>query len=378
MSRPHAAALIEDALDSQVERVLRSRGWDNRVIAHPGYGSTTFVRVLARVILGRVRDEPEPPDPDGTAALRPPPSARGWRAFVTAPAAGVPVSVTIGDRVVHGRSDRGGHVDFVAHDHGLEPGWRQVTLRAAGAAPVPADVFIVADDVEFGIVSDLDDTVITTMLPRPMLAAWNTFIRRGQSRRAVPGMAPLYRALLDEHPGAPIVFVSTGAWNAATSLTRFLAAAGYPLGTLLLTDWGPTNTGWFRSGQQHKRESLSRLARDFPGISWMLFGDDGQHDPELYADFARMHPDKVVAVCIRELTPTEQVLSHPIGRGDSLIGAYVSRTKPTFRASDGYALAPMLRRAGLLGDRAAADAQPQPDGSARPDRPPLRTEPGQW
>ncbi|MDN5796399.1 MAG: DUF2183 domain-containing protein [Intrasporangium sp.] len=352
MSRPHAAALIEDTLDSQVERVLRGRGWGNRVITHIGYGSTTFVRVLARVILGREQDGAPAGERDAAAALRPPPSARGWRAFVTAPAIGAPVSVTIGDRVVYGRSDRGGHVDFVAHDHGLEPGWRQVLVRAEGGEPVPADVFIVGDDVEFGIVSDIDDTVITTMLPRPMLAAWNTFVRRGQARRAVSGMAPLYRSLLAEHPGAPIVFVSTGAWNATGALTRFLAGSGYPLGPLLMTDWGPTNTGWFRSGQQHKRESLSRLARDFPKIRWMLFGDDGQHDPELYADFARMQPDKVAAVCIRELTPTEQVLSHPIGRGDSLTRPYVSRTKPTFRAPDGYGLDRMLRRAGLLGDPA--------------------------
>jgi phosphatidate phosphatase APP1 len=162
------------------------------------------------------------------------------------------------------------------------------------------------------------------------------------------------------------VYVSTGAWNSAPTLTRFLVESGYPLGPLLLTDWGPTNTGWFRSGQQHKRESLGRLARDFPRIRWVLFGDDGQHDPELYADFARMHPDKVEAVCIRELSPTEQVLSHPIGRGDSLIGPYVSRIKPTFRASDGHAMARLLRRAGLIGEPVAAAEQPS--------RPPLPRE----
>jgi phosphatidate phosphatase APP1 len=56
-----------------------------------------------------------------------------------------------------------------------------------------------------------------------------------------------------EHPGAPIIFVSTGAWNTAPTLTRFLKRNGFPIGPLLLTDWGPTNTGWFRSGQDHKR-----------------------------------------------------------------------------------------------------------------------------
>ncbi len=80
----------------------------------------------------------------------------------------------------------------------------------------------------------------------------------------------------------------------------------------MLTDWGPTNTGWFRSGQEHKHACLTSLAADFPGIRWVLVGDDGQHDPEIYAAFARAHPDRVRAIALRELTATQQVLSHGI------------------------------------------------------------------
>ena len=124
-------------------------------------------------------------------------------------------------------------------------------------------------------------------------------------------MAPMYRELLAEHPGAPIVYVSTGAWNTAPTLTRFLRSTAIPLGPLLMTDWGPTNTGWFRSGQEHKRACLDRLARDFPDIRWLLVGDDGQHDPKIYADFAEARPECVDAIGIRQLSPTEQVLSQP-------------------------------------------------------------------
>ena len=73
---------------------------------------------------------------------------------------------------------------------------------------------------------------------------------------------------------------------------------------------GPTNTGWFRSGQDHKRSALHRLAVDFPQIRWLLVGDDGQHDPAIYSEFATARPDRVEAIAIRELTPAEQVLSH--------------------------------------------------------------------
>lgn len=364
MSRPHAAALFEDVVNTQVEHVLRGRGWRNRVITHIGYGGSGFVRVFARVVLGRRVDEGPTERQDATGALTPTRYDRGWRAFVTAPASGVPVTVTIGERTVYGRSDRSGYVDLVAHDHGLEPGWQQVVVQARGTDPVPADVFIVADDVTFGLVSDIDDTVITTMLPRPLIAAWNTFVLRGKTRRAVPGMAPLYRSILSAHPGAPIVYVSTGAWNTVATLTRFLIEAGYPLGPLFMTDWGPTNTGWFRSGQAHKRTSLDRLARDFPHITWLLFGDDGQHDPQLYADFAAARPDRVDAVCLRQLTATEQALAHPMGRLDTYTRPWASGSVPTFSAPDGYGLRRLLDEAGRIGDPVAAHEQP-----SRPDRP---------
>ncbi|MBD4424944.1 DUF2183 domain-containing protein, partial [Xanthomonas citri pv. citri] len=83
----------------------------------------------------------------------------------------------------------------------------------------------------------------------------------------------------------------------------FLGRNLYPLGALLLTSWGPTKDRWFRSGQEHKRVQLERLAEQFPDIQWILVGDDGQHDPEIYAEFAQRHPDRVKAIVIRQLTP---------------------------------------------------------------------------
>ena len=369
MSRPHAAAIVEDTVHEQIERVLRRRGWGNRVITHVGYGSPSFVRVFARILLGRKgRESTEGPESrqDATGALSPAHYDRGWRAFLTSPATGVPVKVTAGDREIFGRSDRGGHVDIVARDHGLEPGWQQVIVEAQGTDPVAADVFIVADHVRFGLVSDIDDTVITTMLPRPLIAAFNTFVRRAKARHAVPGMAPMYRRLLAAHPGAPIVYVSTGAWNTAATLNRFLLENGFPLGPLLLTDWGPTNTGWFRSGQDHKRTCLHRLARDFPDIRWLLVGDDGQHDPQLYAEFAEARPDRVDAICIRHLSPTEQVLSNPM-KIDAPARMRGPRTVPTYSAPDGHALLRTLGEHGRVGPPVAEDEQP-----SRPLRQPTR------
>lgn len=84
------------------------------------------------------------------------------------------------------------------------------------------------------------------------------------ARTPTPGMAVMMERLLTKNPGSAVIYVSTGAWNVAQTLTRFLTRNLYPHGPLLLTDWGPTQDRWFRSGKEHKVEQLARLAEEFP------------------------------------------------------------------------------------------------------------------
>lgn len=351
MSRPHSAAMMEDAWHRWLERVLRRRGWKTRLVSHTGIGSESLVRVMGRALL---TGESEPGgSADATASavelFYADSLTRGWRAFLTAPALDVPVTVMIDGVESHGRADRSGLINVPVRDHGLAPGWHEVRLSSPDAEPTTAAVFIVGDEESFGIVSDIDDTVIKTSLPRPMVAAWNTFVRHEGARGAVPGMASMYRALLADHPRAPIVYLSTGAWNTVPSLTRFLRRNGYPPGPLLMTDWGPTNAGWFRSGKEHKRSWLHRLARELPHVRWVLVGDDGQDDPAIYGDFADERPEAVRAIAIRELSTTEQFLSHglPVSNEEFSLRVQHQEGVPVCRAPDGYGLLELLR--GALG-----------------------------
>ena len=118
-----------------------------------------------------------------------------------------------------------------------------------------------------------------------------------------------------------------------------------------MTDWGPTADAWFRSGREHKRRELRRLVDELPQVRWLLVGDDGQHDPELYAEVADAAPDKVRAVAIRQLSATEQVLTH--GTPEPLHGKGRARRAaraPEVRAPDGFGLLTALRAGGHLDD----------------------------
>ncbi len=275
------------------------------MVAYSGYGTATRVRVLGRVLLASNHG---PGNRTDRAAKTVVGNVRGWRAFTSVPVQNREVEIELGGEIHRVRADRGGLIDTNVPVR-LAPGWHTAVFRAAGMDPVEAPIFVIAADTRFGIVSDIDDTMMVTALPRPFLALWNTFVVSEHARTPTPGMAVLMDRLAVEYPDAPVIYLSTGPWNAAPTLARFLARNMYPAGALLLTDWGLTQDRWFRSGREHKRRNLELLAEEFPGIRWLLIGDNGQHDEEIYAEFSRRHPDLTAAVAIRQLSVGESVLS---------------------------------------------------------------------
>ncbi|MEL4357507.1 MULTISPECIES: App1 family protein [unclassified Luteococcus] len=344
-TRPFIGARAEEFVTRRVSSRLEKAHWRPSVIPFRGYGTQDHVRVLARV----VQRPAEPQTQLGIAAdsfL----TQRGWRNFVAVPVPRAEVTVRLRGSQVEVRADRGGYVDVRLRIEGLEPGEHEAEVVTQDGRAKKVPIQVVSNEETFGLVSDLDDTVISTSLPRLFIAAWNSFVVTEEGRRAVPGMARMYQQLLAEHPGAPVIYVSTGSWNTHPFLSRFLERHGFPTGAMLLTDWGPTNTGWFRSGPDHKRQSLRELARDFPNIRWVLVGDDGQHDPRLYREFAELQPAHVRAIALRELSMTEQVLAH----GSTTVLAdddqvtWDPHQTPEVRAPDGDTLWPLLRE--VLGD----------------------------
>lgn len=324
-------ARIERRFHAWRERVARKRGRVPDIVPFPGYGGDGWIRVVGRVLIL----------PSGGSRGRD--GVRGWRSFLGIAVGYATVTVRIGDETHDVIADRGGVVDITLPAR-LPTGWQTFEMTVEGGDPVEARVFIVDPSVRFGVISDVDDTVMVTALPRPLLAAWNSFVVNEHARQPVPGMAVLLERLMRENPGAPMVYLSTGAWNVAPTIGRFLHRNLFPRGAMLLTDWGPTHDRWFRSGRAHKETNLRRLANEFPQITWLLVGDDGQHDDEIYTQFTVEHPSSVAGVAIRRLTAAEAVLAG----GRTSVDDHSAAGVPWISSLDGAGLAKRLERVGLL------------------------------
>lgn len=346
------ARAFEDSVNKRGIVRRREQGWLPRIFPFTGYGSATSLYVLARAVMADPESERPfalPFLPKATHGLLPkngphcpPPKSnrpvstlldthnatidamddmverasataekaqRGWRQFFTTQVGFLPVTVEIAGQKIETRTDTNGYINLLVEHHGLAPGWHEARITPIVGEAVMAPVVVVDPDATIGLVSDIDDTVVVTWLPRVFLAAWNSFVLRTNTRTPVPGMAEFYREMLADHPNAPVFYLSTGAWNTLPAMQEFIHANNLPIGPLLMTDWGPTPTGLFRSGQEHKIKQLRNLIITFPHIRWILVGDDGQHDPYIYSELAREHRDHVVGIAIRELNPVERVLS---------------------------------------------------------------------
>jgi len=332
------ATLAYYGFQQRRRRKAYRRGDRPRILSSTGYGSSRWVRVFCRVLLSN----PEWSQTEYlTKVLRD--GVRGWQNFVSPPIAYAKVTIEINGQYHQVRADRNGVVDTVI-DAELPPGWATVTLHVAGAESRNQDVLIVSESTTNAIICDVDDTVWVTALPRLFTAAWNSFVLDEHARRPVAGMPVMLSRLSNMHKGTPIFYVSTGPWNVAQTLTRFMTRNLFPLGPMLLTAWGPTEDRWFRSGMAHKVNALTRLAADFPQVTWTLVGDDGQHDPELYTYFAHQQPERVAAIAIRQLSATEALLAG--GRAEETQQA--TPGIPWAYGPDGAALSFQLENAGVL------------------------------
>ncbi|WP_084039476.1 App1 family protein [Demequina sp. NBRC 110053] len=317
--------------DWWASRAARS-GWKPAVLPYSGYSCGTSARVLGRVVLA-------PPSFDIDARR----GMRGWRHLLTLEHPRADVQIAVGGVTVAVKADDSGIVDArIELERALPGGAASATLKVSGRDAVRAPIHAVSDRPVRGVVCDIDDTAWVTGLAHPFRAAWRTLRGTSGSRRSVPGMADLVaQTLRDEHHPA-VVYVSNGPWNFVGTITHFLELQGFPAGALLLTDWGISRTRWFRDGRLHKRSSIARLMEDMPHVTWVLVGDDGEHDPEIYMAAAADHPGRVAAIVLRRAGLSRE--GEDVGSAHGV---------PVVRGDDGDALMPLLRAALVRTDRPA-------------------------
>lgn len=289
---------VERAWDA---RRLRRSGTrtplDFRIESYGGHGGPAGV-----VVRGRVLDDPAPEEAvegeGARAAVR-----RTVRGFLTDELPGVPLRVSVGDDTVSARSDREGYFKVRLHPsrESLTSPWTTGTVGLDGdyrglvePHTTPIEVRVPGPAAAYGVVSDVDDTILVTGVQRVLSMLRQTFTGSAITRTPFEGAPELYRDLAGEDN--PVFYVSSSPWNLHAFLREFIGHHGFPPGPVLLRDL----LGG-RAGRERKHGRIEEVLALHPDLPFVLLGDSGEKDPEIYADIVRTHPGRIRAVYIREV-----------------------------------------------------------------------------
>jgi phosphatidate phosphatase APP1 len=259
------------------------------------------------------------------------------------------------------RTDRDGY--FRVH---LEPAerprpdrrwhWMELTLADRPGVRASGEVFVASPACRYVVISDIDDTIIETGVANKAVMLWRLFMQGADGRIAFPGVAALLRAL---HGGAsgsdtnPMLYVSRGPWSMYEVLDAFFNLRRIPVGPLLfLREWGMTfESPLPRRAKGHKLELIRNMLALYRDLPFVLIGDSGQRDPEIYAQIVREHPGRVLAIYIRNV-------SRDAGRRraiEDLAVEVVEAGSTLLLASDSMAMARHAAEHGLIAPDALAD-----------------------
>jgi phosphatidate phosphatase APP1 len=309
---------VEADFDRRVRRVQRAPGDADPVRAVPFRGYATGRRL---VLTGRVLEAEARPESDRDRLWHDLVRLYRWLESDEVPGARLAARWLAEERSLS--SDEEGYFRFEIEGgppRGERLAWHRVEIdllepSAPGQrAPVRAagEVVVPAAGAAFVVVSDLDDTVVETGATSKVRMARTVFLHNSRTRTPFPGVAAFYRALelgpSGDAPRNPVIYLSSSPWNLYPLFTAFLDHQEIPRGPILLRDFGlQPDLGIGAGHEDHKLAHLRRLLEDFADLPFVLVGDSGQRDAEIYAHVVAELGDeaarRIRAIYVRDVTP---------------------------------------------------------------------------
>ncbi|KAJ5356978.1 hypothetical protein N7517_011587 [Penicillium concentricum] len=161
----------------------------------------------------------------------------------------------------------------------------------------------VIDPIGISLISDIDDTVKHSAIASGAKEMFrNTFVRE-LDELTVEGVSDWYCKLADQ--GVKIHYVSNAPWQLYPLLERYFKMVGLPPGSFHLKQYSGMLQGIFEPTAERKRGSLEQILRDFPERKFILVGDSGEADLEVYTDIVLANPGRILGIFIRDVTTSE-------------------------------------------------------------------------
>lgn len=177
----------------------------------------------------------------------------------------------------------------------------------------PGELLIPSSRAEFGVASDIDDTILHTGVVSILKwqVIYNSIFKHAKNRLPLEGAADFYHKL---HRGAsgknanPIFYVSHSPWNLYRYLELFLKQNDFPKGPILLRSLSNLLKRKHQGEKPQKQKEIINILKTYPNLPFILIGDSGEHDPDIYIEIAEEFPDRILAIYLRSVKHKKKML----------------------------------------------------------------------
>jgi phosphatidate phosphatase APP1 len=268
------------------------------IVPYRGFGRDRELFVRGRVVIEKAITRAKEAEPAWRSVLN------SYRRFQSDEIAGARVIARYRDAVVETTSDAEGHFQVRLQPAELEAEklWHEVGLELhdAGIAAI-AHAVVPHAETKFGIVSDIDDTIVRTGATSIRTMIKSVVLSNAATRMPFEGVAELYQALHRERN--PLFYVSSSPWNLYDLIHDYMTINAIPPGPLFLQDWGIDRDTFIHAAHDtHKLAQIQTILDFYPSMPFVLIGDSGQLDPEIYLQVIRANPGRVLAAFVRDVT----------------------------------------------------------------------------
>ncbi len=243
-----------------------------------------------------------------------------WKRFETDEIKHTELSVKIGDKTFYTKTDDRGYflideqvedISAYANKEGwvkLEFSYREEQLKRTIQSNnrFPGDMLIPSNKAAFGVISDVDDTILHTGLTS--ILKWrvliNTLLTSAGKRLPLEGAPEFYNLLHQGKTGQeanPIFYVSHSPWNLYRYLKYFLRNNNFPKGPIILRNFPKPFARRPKDEKPQKQKEIINLLKTYPKLKFILIGDSGEHDPDIYMEVADVYPDRILAIYLRSV-----------------------------------------------------------------------------
>ncbi|TCK67481.1 uncharacterized protein DUF2183 [Winogradskyella wandonensis] len=168
-------------------------------------------------------------------------------------------------------------------------------------------MLVPSQEAQFGVISDIDDTILHTGVTSRL--KWrvivNTLFKTPLKRKALDGTAEFYDLL--HNTVNPIFYVSNSPWNLYRYLEFFLKSNKFPKGPILLRDFRTPFDKTPKPELAHKYQEVFNILETYPSLKFILIGDCGEKDADIYLDVVEKFPNRIAAIYLRSVNDKKRM-----------------------------------------------------------------------